>query len=105
MIEKHLGIQPLLGKQATKKAVLQNINSVSLIHLACHGDAERGEIVLAPPPLTDRKPQEEDYSLTMADISQVRLRAKLVVLSSLAVVTAQKDRSRQREWLESLEHF
>ena len=81
MIEKHLGIQPLLGKQATKKAVLQNINSVSLIHLACHGDAERGEIVLAPPPLTDRKPQEEDYLLTMADISQVRLRAKLVVLS------------------------
>ena len=81
MIEKHLGIQPLLGKQATKKAVLQNINSVSLIHLASHGDAERGEIVLAPPPLTDRKPQEEDYLLTMADISQVRLRAKLVVFS------------------------
>ena len=81
MIEKHLGIQPLLGKQATKQAVLKNINSVSLIHLACHGNAERGEIVLAPPPFTDRKPQEEDYLLTMADISQVRLRAKLVVLS------------------------
>ena len=28
-----------------------------------------------------RTPQEEDYLLTMADISQVRLRAKLVVLS------------------------
>ena len=81
MIGKLFGIQPLLGKQATKQAVLQNIHSVSLIHFACHGDPERGEIVLAPPPLTDRTPQEEDYLLTMKDISKVKLRAKLVVLS------------------------
>ena len=81
MIGKLFGTQPLLGKQATKQAVLQNIHSVSLIHFACHGDAERGEIVLAPPPLTDRTPQEEDYLLTMEDISKVKLRAKLVVLS------------------------
>ena len=33
------------------------------------------------PPLTDRRPQEEDYLLTMEDISKVKLRAKLVVLS------------------------
>ena len=81
MIGKLFGTQPLLGKQATKQAVLQNIHSVSLIHFACHGNAERGEIVLAPPPLTDRTPQEEDYLLTMEDISKVQLRAKLVVLS------------------------
>ena len=81
MIGKLLDAQPLLGKRATKEAVLNNINSVSLIHFACHGDAERGEIVLAPPTLTDRKPQEDDYLLRMADISQVQLRAKLVVLS------------------------
>ena len=81
MIGKLLDAQPLLGKRATKEAVLNNINSVSLIHFACHGDAERGEIVLAPPTLTDRKPQEDDYLLRMDDISQVQLRAKLVVLS------------------------
>ena len=81
MIGKLFGTQPLLGKQATKQAVLQNIHSVSLIHFACHGNAERGEIVLAPPPVTDRTPQEEDYLLTMEDISKVQLRAKLVVLS------------------------
>ena len=81
MIGKLLDAQPLLGKRATKEAVLNNIKSVSLIHFACHGDAERGEIVLAPPTLTDRKPQEDDYLLRMADISQVQLRAKLVVLS------------------------
>ena len=81
MIGILFGTEPLLGKQATKQAVLQNIHSVSLIHFACHGNAERGEIVLAPPPLTDRTPQEEDYLLTMEDISKVQLRAKLMVLS------------------------
>ena len=81
IIGKLLGIQPLLGEQATKQAVLESINSVSLIHIAAHGDAERGEIVLGPPPAINRTPEEEDYLLTMAEISQVRLRAKLVVLS------------------------
>jgi len=81
MIGKLFGTEPLVGKQATKQAVLQNIHSVSLIHFACHGNAERGEIVLAPPHLTDRKPEKEDYLLTMENISQIQLRAKLVVLS------------------------
>ena len=82
MIGKLFGTQPLLGKQATKQAVLQNIHSVSLIHFACHGNAERGEILLAPPSIPDRKPApEEDYLLTMENISKVQLRAKLVVLS------------------------
>ena len=82
MIGKLIGAKPLLGKQATKEAVLQNIHSVSLIHFAANGDAERGEVVLAPE--SSIKPgtaTEKDYLLTMADISRVQLRAKLVVLS------------------------
>ena len=70
-----------MGKQATKQAVLDSIHSVSLIHFAAHGDAERGEIALAPLKSINVHPQEEDYLLTMSDISQVQLRAKLVVLS------------------------
>ena len=81
MIGKLTGVKPLLGKQATKQAVLQSIPSVSLIHFAAHGDAERGEIALAPQYPIDGIPTEKDYLLTMNDISQVRLRAKLVVLS------------------------
>ena len=46
MIGKLIGAEPLLGKQATKEAVLQNIGSVSLIHFAAHGDAERGKLLL-----------------------------------------------------------
>ena len=81
MIGRLLGAQPLLGEHATKQAVLERIHSVALIHFAAHGNAERGEIALAPPRSTNGVPQEEDYLLTMAEISQVRLRAKLVVLS------------------------
>ena len=81
MIGRLLQTQPLLGKQATKQAVLQRIHSVSLIHFAAHGNPERGEIALAPLQPSDRYAAEEEYLLTMTDISKVRLRAKLVVLS------------------------
>ena len=81
MIAELLGAEPLLEKRATKQAVLQRIPSVSLIHLAAHGHAERGEVALAPERPTNTTPCEKDYLLTMDDISQVQLRAKLVVLS------------------------
>ena len=76
-----LGVQPLLGSRATKPAVLEAVPSVSLIHLAAHGHAERGEIALSPQRTANSIPQEEDYLLTMSDIEGVQVRAKLVVLS------------------------
>ena len=76
MIGSILNVQPLTGKEAAKEAVLQKIHSVSLIHIAAHGEEERGNIALAP---SNR--ERDDFLLTMADISAVRLRAKLVVLS------------------------
>ena len=82
MVGRLLGVQPLIGEHATKQAVLQAIHSVSLIHFAAHGNSERGEIALSPNRTTNSIPREEDYLLTMSDISQVQLRAKLVVLSS-----------------------
>ena len=88
MIAKRLGVWPLLGQHATKQAVLEKLPSVSLIHIAAHGNPERGEIALAPlqpvrPGSTaqTRIPQEDDYLLKMSDISKVKVRAKLVVLS------------------------
>ena len=81
MIGRLLGVQPLIGKQATKQAVLQRINSVSLIHFAAHGNEEKGEIILVPVGTGSRLPRETDCLLTVGDISQVQIRAKLVVLS------------------------
>ncbi|XP_020627641.1 tetratricopeptide repeat protein 28-like [Orbicella faveolata] len=82
IVGEKLGVEPLLGRQATKKAVLQAMKSVALIHIAAHGDAERGEIALAPSfRIPNGIPQEGLYLLTMTDISRIQLRAKLVVLS------------------------
>ena len=82
MVGEKLGVEPLIGQHATKQAVLQAMNSVALIHIAAHSDCGRGDIVLAPAFRTpNRPPREEDYLLTMRDISKVKVRAKLVVLS------------------------
>jgi len=81
-IANKLGVEPLIGQKATKQAVLQAMNSVALIHIAAHGDAERGAIAFAPSfRIRNGIPQEGLYLLTMSDISKVQLRAKLVVLS------------------------
>ena len=82
MIGKILNITPITGRQATKREVLQRLGSVSLVHFAAHGCLETGEIALTPDP--DRistVPTEEDYILTIRDVLNVQLRAKLVVLS------------------------
>ena len=76
MIGELLNVHPLTGKEATKQTVLQRMHSVGLIHIAAHGDADRGNIALAP-----SKREKDDFLLTMSDILKVQLRAKLVVLS------------------------
>ena len=72
MVGRKLGVEPLLGQQATKQAVLQAMESVALIHLAAHVDSERGEIALAPSfRIPNGIPREGLYLLTMSDISKV----------------------------------
>ncbi|KAL9988978.1 hypothetical protein ACROYT_G003477 [Oculina patagonica] len=76
-----LGVPCLFGRQATKADVLRKIQAVSLVHIAAHGDVERGEIALAPNSSVIGIPKKEDFMLTMKDIAEVGIRAKLVVLS------------------------
>ena len=82
MIGEILQTVPLVGKQATKGEVLKRISSVALVHIAAHGKMETGEIALAPN--TTRlsvNPAREDYLLTMKDVLNEQIRARLVVLS------------------------
>ena len=84
MIGQMLNIEPLTGKNATKAQVLSRLNSVALIHIAAHGCAETGEILLSPNPASSKTPgapTEEDYLLTMTDVLNAELHARLVVLS------------------------
>ena len=80
-IAELLGVSATVGDEATKKQVLRQIRNVSLIHIAAHGDAERGEIALASNCPSRRTLREEDFMLTMEDVAKVGTRAKLVVLS------------------------
>ena len=80
-IAELLGVSATLGDEATKRHVLQRIREVSLIHIAAHGDAERGEIALASNCPSRRSPRKGDFMLTMEDVVKVGTRAKLVVLS------------------------
>ena len=81
MIGKMLNIEPLTGKNATKDQVLSMLHSVSLIHIAAHGRAETGEIILSPNLASSETPKEKDFLLTMADVLSKKLQAKFVVLS------------------------
>ena len=82
LIGRWTGIKPLIGKEATKAAVLQHLNSVALIHIAAHGDIQTGEVLLAPnPKRTSDIAKGEDCILTMAEVLTVGVRARLVVLS------------------------
>ena len=76
-----LGVTATVGRQATKVEVLKRIQEVSLIHIAAHGDAERGEIALSSNCSAPRIPRKQDFILTMEDVVKVGVRAKLVVLS------------------------
>ena len=81
MIGQILNIEPLTGKNATKDQVLSRLNSVSLVHIAAHGRSGTGEIILSPNNASSKPPKQEDFLLTMADVLNAPLRAKLVVLS------------------------
>ena len=82
MIGQRLGVTEAFVRRGRNKASgLERTKSVCLVHIAEHGNAERGEIALAPPASTTGIPQEEDYLLKMSDIAKVQVRAKLVVLS------------------------
>ena len=82
MIGEILQTEPLIGKQATKDEVLRRISSVSLVHIAAHGDMKSGEIALAPNSTRSSSiPVKEDYVLTMQDVLRAQIRARLVVLS------------------------
>ncbi|CAH3160299.1 unnamed protein product, partial [Porites lobata] len=82
IIGQILNIKPLIGKNATKDQVLSGLQSVSLVHIAAHGHVETGEIILSPNNASSKKPEEEDFLLSMADVLNAKLNAKLVVLSS-----------------------
>ena len=83
IIGRILGADPLIGEEARKDEVLRRLPSVALVHFAAHGRMETGEIALAPRSTCSSQPfvEVEDFILTMKDVLDIRIRARLVVLS------------------------
>ena len=83
MIGELLKTTPLTGRDATKDEVLKRLKSVALVHIAANACQSTGGILLAPDPGhgTSQVPTQKEYILTMSDVEQMRMRARLVVLS------------------------
>ena len=82
MIGRMLKTKPLIGKEASKSEVLRRLSSVALIHIAAHGRMETGGIALAPNTIrASQIPANEDFLLTMKDVTSGKICASLVVLS------------------------
>jgi CHAT domain-containing protein len=80
-IGKILNTDPLLGPQATKSAVLEQLRTASLVHFATHGllDTVKGDM----PGAIALAPNGQDNGLLSAsEIFDLKLRANLVVLSA-----------------------
>ena len=82
VVAELLDARPLIGREATKAAILRRAPTVDVIHLATHGvaqdvrgDGVPGAVVLAA---NDR----DDGLLTTSEIMGLRLQAGLVVLSA-----------------------
>ncbi|WP_445312752.1 CHAT domain-containing tetratricopeptide repeat protein [Microcoleus vaginatus] len=82
IIAKLLNTQALIGPQATKTAIIQQMSNARIIHLATHGlfkEVKRqdipGAIALAPS-------GNDDGWLTSSEILDLKLNAELVVLSA-----------------------
>ncbi|KAK3752310.1 hypothetical protein QZH41_001497 [Actinostola sp. cb2023] len=75
------GVQPLIGRQATKSAVLERLPEVCIIHLACHISLFKSVIILASK--KERAPEDEEYNylLKPEEVMKTKVRARLVVLS------------------------
>ena len=82
MIGDILLADPVTGARATKDEVLRRLQQVALVHIAAHGCLKTGEIALCPNPTrASRTPEYDDFVLTISDVLEVKLRARLVVLS------------------------
>lgn len=98
-----LTCRPLIGTEATKGAVLHQIEQVEVIHFATHISWKLSSVVLSPGEFISSPnqhfslidsddssseigaisgPSLSEYLLTAADILNLKLRAKLVVLNS-----------------------
>lgn len=81
-IAQLLNTEPLTGDQATKVAVLQQIERARIVHLATHGILDDVEGLGVPGVIALAPSNGDSGLLTASEIFKLRLNAELVVLSA-----------------------
>ncbi|XP_044251803.1 tetratricopeptide repeat protein 28 [Drosophila takahashii] len=91
MVADMLQATALAGSNATKESVLAELPSADCIHFAANLSWQSGAVVLSPGDVVTaeqqqqkepHEPQMADFTLAAAELRQLRLSARLVVLSS-----------------------
>ncbi|MEG4347945.1 CHAT domain-containing protein [Microcoleus sp. A003_D6] len=77
-----LNTQPIIGDKATKIAILQQMPSSGIIHLATHGLLDDFERLGIPGAIVLASEEEDNGLLTAGEIKELKLNAELVVLSA-----------------------
>ncbi len=77
-----LGTTPILGEQATKEMLIEQMSKSRLIHLATHGLLDDIDGLGVPGALALTPTQDDQGLLTSNEIFNLRLNAELVVLSA-----------------------
>ena len=86
-------------RDATKGEVFQRLKSVALAHIATHGRAETGEVLVTPNPgWTSPIPRKEHYILTMSDEQPFICEKDSLCLAAVKVAV---EKSKLRAWLVS----
>ncbi|XP_048588019.1 tetratricopeptide repeat protein 28 [Nematostella vectensis] len=72
----------LMEERATKNAILAKLKEgVGIVHIASHGNARTGKILVAPGPRPhDEIAPSKDFLLTMEEVYSCQINARLVVL-------------------------
>ncbi|XP_055516381.1 tetratricopeptide repeat protein 28-like isoform X1 [Leucoraja erinacea] len=83
-VAEYLQTEAIMGEQATKKRVLSELPQLTVVHIATYGSWEEGVLLFTPhpPPAAGELVDERSYLLTIPEILELKLKAKVVVLSS-----------------------
>ncbi|XP_038637528.1 tetratricopeptide repeat protein 28-like isoform X2 [Scyliorhinus canicula] len=83
-VAEYLQTEAIMGEDATKKRVLSQLPEMTVVHIATYGSWEDGVLVFTPhpPPAAGELVEERSYLLTIPEILELELKARIVVLSS-----------------------